>query len=99
AAADIILRGADAAAAAGSHLAPDALAAEILTRGNRLGGDLLPIAFELLGHQLGEAGARALPHLRARDADHAGVVGLDDHPGIDLSAGIGGGLLRGRAGA
>ena len=29
---------------------------------------------------------RALPHLRAGDADHAGVVGLDDDPGVDLGA-------------
>ena len=42
--------------------------------------DLLPVAFELLGDELGEAGERALPHLRARDADHAGVVGLDRRP-------------------
>ena len=50
------------------------------------GRDLLPVALELLGDELGEAGERALAHLRARDADHAGVVGLDDDPGVDLGA-------------
>ena len=84
AAADVVLRGADAAAAAGAHLAPDALAREVLAGRDRVGRDLLPVALELLGDELREAGERALAHLRARDADHAGVVGLDDDPGVDL---------------
>jgi hypothetical protein len=29
-----------------------------------------PVALQLLGHELGEAGQRALPHLGAGDADH-----------------------------
>ena len=52
--------------------------------------DLVPIAFELLGDELREAGERALTHLRARDADHAGVVGLDGDPHIDFAAVAGG---------
>ena len=97
AAADIILRGADAAAAAGSHLAPGALAGEVGAGGDLLGGHLAPIAFELLGDELGEAGERALAHLRARDADHAGVVGPDRHPDIDFRAGVAGALRDGFA--
>ena len=45
-----------------------------------IGRDLVPVALELFGDELGEAGERALPHLGARDADHAGVVGLDRRP-------------------
>ena len=51
-----------------------------------LGLDLLPVALELLAHQLGEAGQRALAHLRAGDADDDVVVGLDEDPGADLVA-------------
>ncbi len=40
---------------------------------------------------------RALTHLRAHDADHAGVVGLDRDPDIDLGGGVG--LCERRAGA
>src|SRR6266705_625421 len=71
AAAHIVLRAADAAAAAGRHVAPDALAGEVLAGKDVLGRDLLPVALELLGDELREAGERALRHLRARDADHA----------------------------
>src|SRR5207247_7786512 len=92
--AHIVLRAADAAAAAGRHITPDALAREILTGRDPLHGHFLPAALELLGDQLGEPGLRALPHLRTRDADHAGAVGLDDDPGIDFAAGCGRGLGR-----
>ena len=51
---------------------------------------LVTIRLQLLGHQLGEAGERALPHLRAGDADHDGVVRADHHPGIDLGRAVGG---------
>src|SRR5207302_6243100 len=86
-AANVVLRTADAAAAAGRHVTPDALAGEVLPGKDVLSRDLLPVALELLGDELRQAGERALPHLRARDADHAGAVGLDDDPGIDLGAG------------
>src|SRR5262249_9616839 len=80
------LRAADAAAAAGRHVAPRALVREVPTGRDPFGHDFLPIALELFGDELGEAGERPLPHLRTRDADHAGVVGPDDDPGIDLVA-------------
>ena len=94
AAAHIVLRGADAAAAAGAHFAPHPLAGEVLPRRDAVGRDLLPVALELFGDELGEAGRGALAHLGAGDADHAGVVGLDDDPGIDLDALVLGGLRR-----
>src|SRR5262249_59650656 len=86
AAANIVLRGADTAAAAGRHLAPDALAGEVSPRRDLFCLYLVPIALELFGDELGEARDRALSHLRARDADHAGVVGFDENPRIDLGA-------------
>ena len=70
------------------------LRARLLAGRDLLGRHLLPVALELLGDELGEAGERALAHLGARDADHAGVVGLDRDPDVDLGAGIGGGLRR-----
>src|SRR6266496_1198461 len=93
-AAHIVLRAADAAAAAGRHVAPDALAREILAGRDPLHRYFIPAALELLGHQLGEPGLRALPHLRARDADHAGAVVLDDDPGVHLCPGGSCGLRR-----
>src|SRR5262245_21147928 len=94
AAPDIVLRGANAAAAAGPHFAPGALAREIGAGGDLLRGHLAPVAFELLGDELSQSGDRALAHLRAGDADHAGVVGLDRDPDIDLGAAAGGALRR-----
>jgi hypothetical protein len=88
--ADIFVRGANAAAAAGREIAPHALACQVLSGGGKLGGDLRPVAFELLGDQLGEAGERALAHLGARDPNDDGVVRLDHHPGIDLGRAVGG---------
>jgi hypothetical protein len=57
---------------------------------DELQADLVPVALQLLGDELGEAGEGALPHLRARDADDAGVVGTDGHPDVDLRGGGGG---------
>ena len=51
--------------------------------------DFLPVAFQLLGDQLGEARDGALAHFRADNADQAGVIGFDHHPGIDLGAAVG----------
>src|SRR5262249_48141218 len=89
AAANIVLRGADTAAAAGRHLAPDAFAGEVLPGRDLFGLYFVPIALELFGDELDEARDRALSHLRARNTDHAGVVGFDDDPGVDLSTAIG----------
>ncbi len=61
------------------------------------GRDLVPVAAQLFGDELGEAGAGALSHLGARDADDRGVVGLDHDPGIDLGAGAALRLRRGGA--
>src|ERR1700716_2649346 len=83
----IVLRGADAAAAAGSHLPPGALAGEVRPGRDLLGDHLAPVAFEFFGHELSEPGDRSLAHLRAGDADHAGVVRLDGDPYIDLGTG------------
>src|SRR5215472_2478453 len=86
AAANVVLRGPDTAAAAGRHLAPDALAGEVLPRRDLFRLYLVPIALELFGDELDEPRDRALSHLRARDTDHAGVVGFDENPRIDLGA-------------
>ena len=88
--ADIFLRGADAAAAAGREIAPGALAGDALAGRRIFGRDLRPVAFEFFGDELGEAGERALAHLRARDADHDGVVGPDHDPGVDFRRAVGG---------
>ncbi len=86
AAAHVVLRGADAARAAGAHLAPGALAREVACRADAFGRHLLPVAFEFFGDELGEAGERALAHLGARDTDHAGIVRLDRDPQIDFAS-------------
>ncbi len=82
--ADILVAFTDAAAAAGREILPDAVALQVLARGRILPGDFGPVAIQLFGDELGEAGQRALSHLRARDADHHLVVGMDHHPGVDL---------------
>ena len=95
--ADIVLGGADAAAAAGREIAPGALARHALAGRGKFGHDLGPVAFQFLGDELGEAGERALAHLRARDADHHGVVGPDHDPGVDFGRAVGGADDRGSA--
>ena len=70
---------------------PQARLRATLLAGRRIfGGDLRPVAFELFGDELGEAGERALAHFRARDADDDGVVGPDHDPGVDLGRAVGG---------
>ena len=87
--ADILLALADAAAAAGREILPDAVALQVLAGRRILPGDLVPVAVELLGHELAEAGERALAHFGAGDADHHLVVGMDDHPGVQFLDGLG----------
>jgi len=82
--AHVILRGADAATAAGTEIAPRILAGDALAGRRILGRDLRPIAFQFFGDHLGEAGERALPHLGAGNTDDDGVIRLDDDPGVDL---------------
>src|SRR6185503_14912493 len=77
---DILVAVADSATAAGREVLPDAVAPHVLAGRRILGRHLRPVAFELFGDELGEAGERALAHLGADDADDDGVVGLDDHP-------------------
>ena len=88
--ADILVRIADAATAAGREIPPDALARRILPGRRVFGRDFGPVAFQLLGDELREAGQRALAHLRARDPDHHRVVRANDHPGIHLRCAVGG---------
>ncbi len=66
------------------------LARQIAARRDAFGRHLIPVTLQFLGHELGKTGERALPHLRARDADHAGIVGSDRNPDVDL----GGSSLR-----
>ena len=87
--ADILVAFADAAAAAGREVLPDAVACQVLARRGIFPGHLVPVAVELFGHELAEAGERALPHLGACDANHDLVVGMDDHPGIEFLDGLG----------
>jgi hypothetical protein len=75
--------------AAGRHLAPDAFAGEVLPGRDLFRLYLVPIAFELFGDELDKARDRALSHLRTRDTDHAGVVGFDENPRVDLGAFVG----------
>ena len=82
--AHIVFRDADAAAATGAHLAPDAIARKVLARRRHFGGDVLPVALEFFSHQLRQASERALAHLGARDTDHTGLVRFDDDPGVDF---------------
>src|SRR5262249_21007052 len=80
---------ADGAAAGRVEIAPDALAGQALSRRWHLSGDLGPVAFKLLGHQLREAGLRALAHLGAGNANDDGIVRADDHPGVHLLRTVG----------
>ncbi len=81
---NIILRRAYPAAAARAHFAPGPLAREITARRDAFGRHLIPVTLQFLRNELCNAGECALPHLRARDADHAGVVGLDRDPDVDF---------------
>src|SRR5207244_8356088 len=80
----------------GAHLAPRALARKVLSRRNKFGGHVLPAALELLGDELSKTGLGALPHLRSRNAYHAGVVGVDQYPGSDLADAVGSRVRLGR---
>ena len=95
----IVLRTADATAAAGRHIAPDALAGQVLCRGHSLGDHLRPVALQFFGHQLRQTGVGSLPHLGPCHPHHAGVVWAHHHPGIDLlSASAGRSRTLGRCG-
>ena len=87
--AHIVLRGAYAPAAAGAHFAPGAGAGMALAGRDHLGAEARPVALQFLGHQLRQAGARALAHFGTGNADHTAVVRLDHDPDIDLAVASG----------
>ena len=93
--AHVLLRLADAAAAAGGEVAPDAVARQVLARRGVLGADLGPVAVQLLGHQLRQPGQRALAHLGARDADDHACRRAAPRTQALTSGGGGGRALRG----
>ncbi len=68
--AHILVAFANATRAAGGEVAPDTVAAQVLTRGRVFPAHLGPIRLEFLSDELGETGQRALPHFRARNAHH-----------------------------
>ena len=82
--AHVLVRLADAAAAAGGETAPHPLAGEVLPRRRVFGRDLAPVRIEFLAHQLRKSGQRALAHLGAGNADDDAVVRPDHYPGVDL---------------
>ena len=75
---------ADALATAGTKIAPDAIACQVLAGRGVFGTHLGPVCIELFGHQLRQAGERALAHFRAGNADDDGVVRIHHDPGIDF---------------
>ena len=87
--AHILMRFTDAAAAAGRETAPHPFTSEAFTRGWIFGGDLGPIAFELFGNQLRQAGQGALPHLGTNHPNDHGVIRTDDDPGTDFRCRLG----------
>jgi hypothetical protein len=92
--ADILVRVADPAAAAGGQISPYALARGVRAWRREFGCHLRPIAFQLLGNQLREAGHRALSHFGARNPDDDRVVRADNDPGVHFLGAVG--RLRGR---
>ena len=86
----VVVRGADAAAATSGHIAPSPFAGQALAWRGHFGGDFGPIAIQLFGHQLRQAGSGALPHFGAGNANHTGVIRLDHHPNIDFVGSEGG---------
>src|SRR5207247_485256 len=93
------MRVADAAAAARGEIPPHALARDALPGRWILGRHLRPVALELLGHHLREAGERALAHLRARDANDHFVVRMNDDPRVDFGHAVWSALRARDAGA
>jgi hypothetical protein len=78
---------ADRAAAAGRHVAIDAVAREAVVRSGELRAHIVPIASKLFGDQHGEPGENALAHLGFGDSDGHPIVGSDHDPGGDLGGG------------
>src|SRR5262249_43193732 len=97
----VLVRLPHAAAAPGGELAPGALSLDALAGRRVLDGHLVPVALELLGDELSEAGDRALAHLGAHGADDGAVVRADRDPDGDLGRAVRGahdfGSERGQA--
>ena len=70
----------DAATAARGHVLENTVSTHVHVHIRVLGLDLVPVAFQLFGHQLGQTGERTLTQLRARDTDNDRVVGLNHDP-------------------
>src|SRR3954452_3009938 len=71
--AHVVVRVAHAAAPGRLEVAPNPAARKILTGRRVLGGDLVPVAIQLLCDQLRQTSERALAHLDPADADHHGL--------------------------
>ena len=84
--AHIVDRGADAATAAGRHVAPGALVGEVHLGCDIFRLDETPVGIELIGDKLRQAGQCALTHLGACDADDRRIIGLDDDPDAKFGA-------------
>jgi hypothetical protein len=78
-------RSGDPAAANRIHVAIDGVLTLIARGGGEFALDLRPVDLQLLGDDLRQRGRGALPHLRMRDADGDGLVGIDHDPGGDLT--------------
>src|SRR5262249_27929637 len=87
--ADILVRVADPTATAGGQISPYSLARGVRAWRREFGCHLRPIAFQLLGNQLREAGHRALSHLGTRNPDDDRVVRTDDDPGVHFRGAVG----------
>ena len=85
--ADIVMAVADAAAAAGGKIPPDAIAFEILTGGGIFGAHFAPVTFEFFGDKLRKACQCALTHFHAGDADGDAFIRRNHHPGIEFGLG------------
>ncbi len=80
-----ILMGATNRRRAGSELTPpDIVALAVPARLDQFEVHLVPVAFQILGHQLRQAGQRALAHFLTGDADQHRLIGLNHHPGVHL---------------
>jgi hypothetical protein len=82
--ADVLLRVADPAAAAGGHRPPDPPAPHVLVHIGVLRAHVVPVALEFLGDQHRQAGERALTQLRAGHPHDHGFVRLNHQPVRDL---------------
>src|SRR4029077_6182693 len=78
----------DAAAAAGGEVAPGALPLHALAGRRIFDAHFRPVALELLGDELREAGDGALPHLGAHHADVHAVVWRDGDPDADFGRAV-----------